>query len=124
MKPAVVMARCRVCGRKLTHPVSVKHEIGPVCLKRLERIQHLDEWIEVMGLDEKYHEQGELCHITGDDCTGDPVFCEECPVMVPEMEEPEPTLPTCPSCGKASPNPRYCPSCGSPMRARPFEVVA
>ena len=31
-------------------------------------------------------------------------------------------LPVCPSCGKQSPNPRYCPSCGSPMKA--LEVLA
>jgi len=123
-KPIVVEVRCRVCGRKLTHPVSVKIEIGPVCKKRLERIQKLDEF---MGLDsgEEHHEhyeREELCHITGDECTGDPIFCEECPVIVPEMKEPE--LPTCPSCGKASPNPNYCPSCGSPMKAKALEVVA
>jgi len=31
------VAFCRVCGRRLTAPESVKAGIGPVCAKRLER---------------------------------------------------------------------------------------
>jgi hypothetical protein len=27
----------RICGRRLTNPVSVEHEIGPTCLARLRR---------------------------------------------------------------------------------------
>ena len=29
--------RCRICGRRLTVPGSVKREIGPVCWGRLKR---------------------------------------------------------------------------------------
>ena len=36
--------RCRVCGRRLTKPESVKIEIGPVCKRRLESIQLLDQF--------------------------------------------------------------------------------
>ena len=99
MKPAVV--RCVVCGRRLTAPESVKREMGPVCKRKQERIQKLDYFQELSP-----------------DTAGYAV--ED--VVVPPSFEPE--LPTCPSCGKASPNPRYCPSCGSPMRARPLEVAA
>ena len=28
---------CRICGRLLTHPVSVEREIGPVCWGKLKR---------------------------------------------------------------------------------------
>ena len=28
---------CRICGRRLTNPVSVEREIGPTCLARLRR---------------------------------------------------------------------------------------
>jgi len=127
MIPITAVTRCRVCGRRLTVPKSVKRGIGPVCYARLERIQKLDTWPPFRGfpwrpdtiLDE---EPEELCNLTGEDCTGDPGFCEECPVMVPEMEEPE--LPTCPGCGKVSPNPRYCIWCGGPIMAKPLEVIA
>ena len=131
MTSPTIITRCRVCGRPLRNSESVKRGIGPVCWKRLKRIeatnQKLDTWHVPMDfpwrpdtiLDE---EPEELCNLTGDNCTGDPMFCEECPVMVPEMEEPE--LPTCPSCGKVSPNPRYCTWCGGPIKAKALEVVA
>ncbi|MFH2109960.1 MAG: DUF6011 domain-containing protein [Candidatus Bathyarchaeota archaeon] len=111
MTPIKVVTRCRVCGRKLTDPVSVKQGIGPVCLKRLERIQKLDACGDLGGfpwrpdtiLDEHYERI-------------DPGL------EVEQAPEPEP-LPTCPGCGKVSPNPNYCPSCGSPMKAKALEVV-
>jgi len=31
-------------------------------------------------------EDVELCHITGEECMGDPLFCEECPIMLDEEE--------------------------------------
>ena len=86
--------RCRVCGRRLTEPESVKIEMGPVCRRRLEHIQLLDEFTEES--------------IKGSE---NPVFKAD-------------ALPTCPRCGKASPNPHYCPSCGSPIKAKPLEVAA
>jgi len=33
--------RCRICGRRLTVPESVKREIGPVCWGRLKRAEVL-----------------------------------------------------------------------------------
>ena len=38
---AQVVTRCRVCGRRLTDPESVKLGVGPVCLRRLKQL--LDE---------------------------------------------------------------------------------
>ena len=35
--------RCLICGRKLTDPLSVKREIGPVCLARLLRKREAKE---------------------------------------------------------------------------------
>jgi len=122
----VVVTRCRRCSRRLTDPESVKRKIGPVCKKKLEQAQKLDEYLD-LDSGEEYHEhyeREELCHLTGDECIGDPMFCEECPVMVPQMEEPETTLPTCPRCGKESPNPNYCISCGAPIKAKALEVAA
>jgi len=104
---------CRVCGRSLRVKVSMKRGIGPVCWKKLKRIeatnQKLDDWSGLKGfpwrpdtiLDE---EPEELCNLTGEGCVGDPGFCEECPVMVPEMEEPE--------------------APGSSVKAKTVEVVA
>ena len=88
------VTRCRVCGRRLTKPESVKIEIGPVCKRRLEHIQLLDQFTEDA--------------MKGQDS---PIFEDEAP-------------PTCPSCGKVSPNLNHCPSCGSPIKARPLEVAA
>jgi hypothetical protein len=33
----MVSTTCRICGRRLTNPVSVEREIGSVCLARLRR---------------------------------------------------------------------------------------
>ena len=125
MTSPTIITRCRVCGRPLRVPESVKREIGPKCWKRLERVeatnQKLDRW-SLYCWEEPPTAPEELCNLTGESCVGDPGFCEECPVMVPEMEEPE--LPTCPGCGKASPNPRYCTWCGGPIKAKALEVVA
>ena len=45
-KPIVVEARCRVCGRKLTDPESVKQEIGPVCKETIRLAQLMEKFIE------------------------------------------------------------------------------
>jgi hypothetical protein len=34
---------CRICGRRLTNPVSVEREIGPTCLARLRRWEAIVE---------------------------------------------------------------------------------
>ena len=34
---------CRICGRRLTNPVSVKRGIGPVCLARLKKESETEE---------------------------------------------------------------------------------
>ena len=39
-----IVTRCRVCGRRLTKPESIEIEIGPVCKRRLESVQLLDEF--------------------------------------------------------------------------------
>ena len=110
MTTQTIITRCRVCGRRLTNPDSVKIEIGPVCKKRLERIQKLDEYMN-QDSGEEYYEREEEPHGRYD--------------LYPEEEkELEATLPTCPSCGKVSPNPNYCPWCGGPIKAKPLEVVA
>ena len=41
--------RCRVCGRWLTHPVSVKRGVGPVCWSRLQRNHTLEDFEEEVG---------------------------------------------------------------------------
>ena len=99
MKPAVV--RCVVCGRRLTNPESVKAGIGPVCKKKLKAIRGLEYFCSVSPDKSGY-------------------ALDEDVVVLPSFE---PELPTCPSCGKASPNHRYCPSCGSPIK-KALEVVA
>ena len=68
-KPIVVEARCRVCGRKLTDPESVKIEIGPVC----------KETIRLAQLMEKFTEES---------------TCPECGTV-----NPYPDAKHCPSCG-------------------------
>ena len=87
------VTRCRVCGRRLTKLESVKIEIGPVCKRRLEHIQLLDQFTE------------------------DAMKGQETSVF----EDMAP--PTCPRCRKVSPNPNSCPSCSSPIKARPLEVA-
>ncbi|MFH2111884.1 MAG: DUF6011 domain-containing protein [Candidatus Bathyarchaeota archaeon] len=103
MTTVVVVTRCMVCGRKLTDPISVKRGIGPVCLKRLKRIQKMDLYFSAVSPDKSGYAVDE---------------------NVSDIGFKWAPLPTCPSCGKASPNPNYCPSCGSPMKAKPLEVVA
>jgi len=34
---------CRVCGRRLTHPESVKRGIGPVCWARIQKERIAEE---------------------------------------------------------------------------------
>ena len=50
------VTRCRVCGRWLKVLESVKRGVGPVCWKRLERIettnQKLDTWSLDLGIRE------------------------------------------------------------------------
>ena len=29
----------------------------------------------------------EICDITGEECIGDPMFCEECPISLPEKDD-------------------------------------
>ena len=107
--PSITVTRCRVCGRKLTDPESVKRGIGPICLKHLEQEatnQKPGHWSLDSG--EEFYEHNERMD----------------PSLEPgEAPDPEP-LPTCPGCGKQSPNPNYCPSCGSPMKDELLEVVA
>ena len=45
-KPIVVEARCRVCGRRLTDPESVKQEIGPVCKETIRLAQLMEKFTE------------------------------------------------------------------------------
>ena len=95
MTPIKAVTRCHICGRRLTDPDSVKRGIGPVCWRRLKIIQKLDE----------FYEEHSITALETPAFEADP-------------------LPTCPVCGKVSPNPNYCPSCGAPIKTTPLEVVA
>ena len=120
MTSVVVETRCRVCGRRLTRQRSVERGVGPVCERRLERIEALNRKLEECG----EPREDQACQ--GFSCGHAPLGCAD-PRYCPHGEtggfDPEP-LPTCPRCGKPSPNPRYCVSCGSPIRKAPEVAVA
>ena len=37
---------CRVCGRRLTDPESIKAGVGPICAENLRKQELMDKWIE------------------------------------------------------------------------------
>ena len=91
---------CMVCGRRLTDPDSVKRGVGPVCWRRLKRTQRLDYFVAVSP-----------------DASGYAVDEESVAINFKWRG----SLLLCPRCGKPSPNPNSCPSCSSPIKARPLE---
>ena len=106
MTSPTIITRCMVCGRRLTNPDSVKRGIGPVCLRRLKKNQKLDYFMAVSPSKNGY-------------AVDDAVVIN----VNYKWGSLEP-LPTCPRCGRVSPNPNYCTYCGSPIKARTLEVAA
>lgn len=47
--------------------------------------EHL-EAIGAYGEFDDFEREEMLCHITGQPCIGDPLFCEECPIMLDDEE--------------------------------------
>jgi len=42
-------------------------------------------WLDLEVADDEW-DSVVLCNLTGEQCVGDPLFCEECYIMVPEMK--------------------------------------
>ena len=103
------VTRCRICGRRLTAPESVKKGIGPVCERRLKRREALTRKLE------EWSEENAENPVTA---------AVEAMVLPPGPDPDSEPLPVCPRCGRPSPNPNYCVYCGAPMKPRRLEAVA